>query len=215
MAREASSNRFIEILPGRELLENRFDSLMFFAMHNRFLELLQVNGRTIVGVDFLEFVAREHMKQKIALFQPMSPFLAELRPHFRRSFSVGVVSCRTVCAKQSRRILGLVQIISQSIPVLLCEEIQPLLGRVNWRGQFFKVLFRRRKLFPESFKLGLGSQLTLRICFLKSHGNFSLPGARPRREFPLLLLNPFELRPQLPSLLHQSLVGFPRFAQFL
>ena len=77
------------------------------------------------------------MKQKIALFQPMRPFLAELRPNFRRSFSLGIVSCRMVCTEQPRRILRLVQIIAQSIPVLLCEEIQPLLGRVNWRCEFF------------------------------------------------------------------------------
>ena len=73
--------------PRRELLENLLDALGLFAVHKRLLQLLQVDRRAVFAMDSAQFVAGQHVKQQIALFEPVHPFFQQPRAHFGAGFA--------------------------------------------------------------------------------------------------------------------------------
>ena len=74
-----------------KLLENLLHALRFVAVHQGLFQLLQVDRRAIFAVDFADFIARQHVIDEVALFQPVDPFLQQplaafpARPRFHRT----------------------------------------------------------------------------------------------------------------------------------
>ena len=123
-------------LSRRELLEDALDAFLLVAAHERFLELLEVDGRGIVGVYFSKLVSRQDVKKKIALLEPMNPLSQELAS--RRLRILVFMVCER-CIKYPARIFWLIEVITQAVLILLRKEVEALLCGINLRGQLLEV----------------------------------------------------------------------------
>ncbi len=197
--------------PRWKLLQDLRHPLGFVPVHDGFLQLLQVNRRRIIAVDFPQLVARQHVKQQVALFQPVHPFLQQLRTRFRRRLTF---LQRSLGVEQSPRIFRLVQVIAQPILVFLSQEVLPLLRRIDLRRQFFQVLFERRKLPFQIVQLRLRLRRSTALALEQPRKHVSAVSRAPRQFF-LFLFEPHQLRPQQSRLFQQPLVRLARLAELL
>ena len=67
-----------------ELVQDHLYALRFIATHQRLLQLLKVDWRTVFGVDSAQLIPGQNVNEKFVLFEALDPFFEHSRAHFGR-----------------------------------------------------------------------------------------------------------------------------------
>ncbi len=93
-------------LASGKLFENRLHALGLVAADERLFHLLQVDRRAILGGDFAELVARQHVDQQIVLLEAVYPFLEQAGAGFGRARRAAGADCANWASKRRRALTG-------------------------------------------------------------------------------------------------------------
>ncbi|MGA8034382.1 MAG: hypothetical protein WA823_21210 [Candidatus Acidiferrales bacterium] len=127
----------------RNLFEELLDAARVVFIYESFFQRLQVNGRAVVSMDFAEFIARDDVQEKFALFKTMH----ELFEEFGANLGAGFAFCeRRFGIEQATSVVGLVEVVPEAALGFFVQEIHPPLGGIDLGAQVFEALFDRGKL---------------------------------------------------------------------
>src|SRR5579872_6941054 len=121
-----------------KLAQHFFDAFHFVARQQRAPELLQVNRRTKIIIKIADFVAGDHVSEKIALLEAPVQFLEQALADF--SFARAVTT-RDRWIEQTARILRLAEVIAQPAAKFLGQEVYLLFGCLEFRTNLSKLKF--------------------------------------------------------------------------
>src|SRR5579864_7433650 len=124
-----------------KLAQHFFDAFHFVARQQRAPELLQVNGRAKIIIEIADFVARDHVSEKITLLKATMQFLEQPLANLRFARAVAT---RRRWIEQAARILRLTEVIAQPAAKFLGQEVYFLLGRFEFGANFRQLKFEVR-----------------------------------------------------------------------